>query len=603
MKRLVLALLAGAAAARASAAVTVSAQLDRSRVAADEQLVLSVTVSGDQASMPEPKLPVFDNFSVYDSGHSTSISIINGQVTSSVVYTYVLTPRALGRFILPPIGADGAAAPTRPIPVEVVKAGAKAAAAPPPASAPDDDSAAATDAAPDARAAMLVAKVDKTHALVNEQITLTVRFLYSANARLVGNQQYEPPNLTGFIAVDLPPVRNGTTIIGGRQYAYSEIKTALFPVQSGKLLIGPAAVHAQVAQGGGGDPFAAGFFDHFFASAQPVVFHSEPLTLQIDAPPAAGKPADFSGLVGRLTARASADRTSVKAGDAVNLTVEASGTGNVESVPEPAKPDVPSLRFFETETSAKTDKSGDRVGGTKTFRTVVVPRVSGDVVVPAFEFSYYDPERKAYGRAATEPIALRVAPGPVGAAAAPGPAAAPGVTAFGEDVRYLKTAPERAPASAALAAFAGLGPWHAVPFAVLLAAALWDWRRRAAEADPRGRRFRDARRRAEEKLKAAAALADGEAARAPALVDEALSGYIADRLGVAGAGLTLKAALEGLRSLRRPPSEPTLARLSAAWDEANLRRFAPGGVDGGDARRFAEEIAAVIRDLDGETSR
>ncbi|NNN07503.1 MAG: protein BatD [Elusimicrobia bacterium] len=616
MKKTALALTACAFAARAWAGVFVTSALDRARVATDDQLVLSVTVTGDQASVPEPKLPPIEAFSVYDSGRSQSISIVNGHVASSVVYTYVLTPRSVGRFRIPPIGADGAAQASAPIDVEVVKPGVKTAPAPDASAAPDEYGPPSADQAnsdsqeapADAQtgrtpAAMVVATLDKSRATVNEQVTLTVRFLYSQEAQLLGNQQYEAPNLTGFLSVDLPPVRNGTTVIGGRPYAYSEIKTALFPIQSGRLKIGPASVHAQVARPGG-DPFAAGFFNSFFANPQAVVLHSDPLTLRVDPPPP-GKPADFTGVVGKLSARASVDRADVKAGEAVTLTVEVSGSGNVQSIPEPAKPDVPALRFFDTESSVTTDKAGDRITGRKTFRTVVVPRVSGDAQLPSFRFPYYDPQSKAFAVAATAPISLRVAPGAPGAASAmPGPtAAAPGVTAFGEDVRYLKTAPEQDPFSASLVSFADLGPWHAAPFAALLVAALFDWRRRAADADPRGRRFRDARRRAEERLKAASSLSDAKAADAAAHVDEALAAFVADKLDVPSAGLTLKTALDGLKSLRRPPAEPTLARLSAAWEEADLRRFAPGGVDGSDARRFADEIADLIRTLDQEIGR
>ena len=619
MKKLLLTLAACALAARAGAGVVVTSALDRTRVAADDQLVLSVTVTGDQASVPEPKLPPIEAFSIYDSGRSQSISIVNGHIASSVVYTYVLSPRSVGHFRIPPIGTDGAAQASTPLDVDVVKPGAKIApdaAAPAAAAAPDENAPAAGDpsdtnaaAAPtDARtgrtpAAMVVATLDKSRAVVNEQVTLTVRFLYSQEAQLLGNQQYEAPDLTGFLSMDLPPVRNGTTIIHGRPYAYSEIKTALFPIQSGRLKIGSAAVHAQVARPGG-DPFAAGFFNSFFANPQAVVLHSDPLTLRVDPPPP-GKPADFTGVVGRLAARASVDRADVKAGEAVTLTVDVSGSGNVQSIPEPPKPDLPALRFFDTESSATTDKAGDRISGRKTFRTVLVARVSGDVSLPSFRFSYYDPQSKAYAVAATSPISLHVAPGAPGAVpAAPSPAqSAPGVTAFGEDVRYLKTAPQRDPISAALVAFADLGPWHALPFAALALAALFDWRRRAADSDPRGRRFRDARRRAEQRLKAASALPDAQAADAAAHVDEALAAFVADKLDVPSAGLTLKTALDGLKSLRRPPAEPTLARLSAAWEEADLRRFAPGGVDGSDARRFAGEIADLIRTLDQEIGR
>lgn len=616
MKKTALVLAACACVARAWAGVVVTSALDRTRVATDDQLVLSVTVTGDQASVPEPKLPPIEAFSVYDSGRSQSISIVNGHVASSVIYTYVLSPRSVGHFRIPPIGADGAAQASAPLDVDVVKPGVKSPPAPDPAAAPDENAPPpgeatnpdSQEAPPDTQtgqtpAAMVVAKLDKSRVTVNEQVTLTVRFLYSQEAQLLGNQQYEAPNLTGFLSVDLPPVRNGTTIINGRPYAYSEIKTALFPIQAGRLKIAPATVHAQVARPGG-DPFAAGFFNSFFANPQAVVLHSDPLTLRVDPPPS-GKPADFTGVVGKLSARASVDRANVKAGEAVTLTVEVSGSGNVQSIPEPAKPDLPALRFFDTESSVTTDKAGDRITGRKTFRTVLVPRVSGDVSLPSFRFSYFDPQSKAYAVAATAPISLHVAPGAPGAAAAlPGPtAAAQGVTAFGEDVRYLKTAPQNDPVSTALATFADLGPWHAVPFAAFLAAALFDWRRRAADADPRGRRFRDARRRAEERLKAASALPDAEAAKAAAHADEALAAFVADKLDVPSGGLTLKTAVDGLKSLRRPPAEATLARLRAAWEEADLRRFAPGGVDGSDARRFADEIADLIRTLDQEIGR
>ena len=607
MRRVILLAALCAAASPSAAGVAVSAELSRSSVALGDQLVLSVTVAGDQASLPPPKLPQMDAFNVYDSGQSQSLNFINGHMSSSVIYTYVLAPRAAGKFKIPPIAADGAA-PTPPLDVEVVAAGAAssapasaAAGAPPSVSAVN-----ATTRAPRARSGapaemFVTASLDRSRAYVNQQATLTVRFL-NAGVQLLGDVRYDPPAMTGFLAEDLPPTRNGTIQIDGRPYQFSEIKVALFPVHPGRLTIGPAAVHCQVARlgrGGTGDDF----FDRFFSMAapQPVTLNSDPITLQVDSLPA-GKPEDFTGIVGHLTARASADRAEVKAGDAVNLTVAVSGAGNLKSLPEPKKPDLPSLRFFETESSAAVDKANDRVGGSKTFRTVVVSRVYGSVRVPPFSFSYFDPDRKAYARTETEPILLRVSPGAPGSAAAasaPAPEAAPGLTEIADDIRYLKTAPARAPLSAALTGFADLGPWHALPGAFLLAAAFVAWRRRAAESDPRGRRRREALARAEARLKAAAALPPAEAARAAALAGEAIVGFVADKLDAPAAGLTLKSALDGVKSLPKPPSAATLERLSAAWEEAELRRFAPGAATD-DAARFSNETAALLKALDQE---
>jgi len=612
-----LALLAAflAAAAPAAAAVAVSAELSHPQVALGDQLVLSVTVEGDQASLPTPKIPPIDAFNVYASGTSQSLNFVNGHMSSSVVYTYVLAPRAVGKFKIPPITADGAAAPTAPLDVEVFPAGAPASSpapvspaapvapsgpsAPPAANAPAHPGRARSGPSSDL---FVVASLDRPRAYVNQQVTLTVRFMNAV--QLIGELRYDPPAMTGFLSEELPPVRNGMTQIDGRPYQFSEIKVALFPISPGRLTIGPAVIHCQIARlggaGGGND-----FFDRFFAMAapQPVTLNSDPVTLQVDPLPA-GKPEDFTGIVGRLAARASADRAEVKAGDAVNLTVVVNGAGNLKSLPEPKKPDLPSLRFFETESSAAVDKTNDRVGGGKTFRTVFVPRVSGPVRVPPFSFSYFDPDRKAYARAETEAISLRVLPGAPGGAPAANapPPTAPGLTAIAEDIRYLKISPASETRPALLAAFAGLGPWHALPFAFLLAAAFAAWRRRAAEADPRGRRRSSALARAEANLTAAAALPPADAARAAALAGEALAGFVADKLNAPAAGLTLKTALDGLKALPKPPSAAALGRLSAAWEEADLRRFAPGAASD-DVARFSIETASMLKALDQELRR
>ncbi len=593
-----------AAAAPSRAAVSITAALSHSEVSLDEQLVLSVTVSGDRASLPQPKLPPLDGFSVYDSGRNQSLSFVNGRMTSSVIYTFVLVPRAAGKFRIPPIAADGAPAPTDEMIVEVSPAGGAPAA--PRGTASDSRSGrggpapAAAPARRRAREVFVVATLDKARAFVNEQVTLSVRF-YSA-VQLVGDLRYDAPSMTGFLTEDLPPVRNGTASVDGRAYQYSEIKVAVFPVQPGRLTIGPATVRCQIARMAA--PGVDDFFDRFFSmgTPQPVAVDSPPLTLQVDPLPE-GKPADFSGVVGSLSARVAADRTEIKAGDAVTLTVTVAGRGNLKTIPEPQKPDLPALRFFTTESSMSLDKAEDRVGGAKIFRTVVVPRVSGEVRVPGFSFPYYDAQRRRYARAETDGILLRVAPGEgKGAAAAPSAPTAPELTVIADDIRYLKISPTHAFPSAALAAVADLGALHFLPFAALAFASILAWRRRRAASDPSGNRFREALSRAEARLAQASDLAGGDAARAVALIDDTLADFVADKLDAPAAGLTLKSALDGLKALPQPPSAETIERLRAVWEEADLRRFAPGAV-GGDARSFAEAARAVLAALDAEVRR
>lgn len=598
MTRLALLTALSLAAAPAAAAgdVSATAQVSRNVVPLGEHFMLTVTVSG--ASLSDIPLPPMENFSVYSASHGNSFTFINGHMSSISEFTFDLVPRSVGKFKIPAIRIDGAA-PTDAIDIEVVDGGRPAAAPAAPA-APGANTSVPRAGRP--QALRLVAEVDKPKVYPNQQTTLSLRFLNAVP--LMGNIGYNPPELTGVSFEELPPVRSGAATVEGRRFEVREIKLALFPTASGRLKIGAASVQAQVPRLGGGGGSIQDLFDGFMSAVEAVTVRSDPLFLQVEPLPP-GRPEDFTGVVGKLSAKASVDRTSVKAGDAITLTVAVSGTGNLRSVPEPKKPDIPALRFFETESASTVDKSGDRVGGTKTFKTVVVPRASGRVRIPPFTFSYLDPETKTYARAQTAAIDLDVAPGAPGAApyapAAAGPTA-PGVTAFGDDIRYLKTGPERAPISSALAAFGAAGPWHALPFAAFLAAAALAWRRRAAESDPRGRRAREALGRALARLGEASALADSEGARAAALSGEALAGYAADKLGVPAAGLTLKTALDGLRALPKAPSEESLGRLREAWEEADLRRFAPGAA-GGDARRFAESTAALLKALDAEARR
>jgi len=580
----------------AEAAVTVSAEINRARVSANDQLVLSVTISGDQASLPAPQLPPIQGFSLYESGRSQNLSFINGKMTASIIYTYVLAPRSTGKFKIPPIHAPGAERATDPIDIEVLNEQSPQA-----VPAPTNPARAAPRAArsPDV---FITASLDKTRVFVNQQATLSVRFYYAT--RLLGDSHYEAPKLSGFLTEDLPPVREGTTEINGRFYHFSEIKSALFPVQAGKLKIGPAAVRCQVARAPGADPFETDFFDRLLSMSAPqsLTLTTEPLTLDVDALPE-GKPEDFTGVVGKLSASAEMDHPDAKVGEAATLVVKVSGTGNIKSVPEPKRPNLPSVRFFSSENSANVDRTGDRIGGTKTFRTVLMPRVSGEIRLPPVEFSYFDADTRSYLRAKTASLVLRAAAGTAGSTAgAVLSQAAPGLTDIEADIRYLKTRPETAGISAVLTAWAALGPWHALPATAFLIAAALAWRRRSLDLDPRGRRRREALRRAEDRLRQASALPAEQSARAAAIVDEALAGFVADKLGVAAAGLTLKTSVEGLSSLPKPPSAQTLEKLKDAWGEADLRRFAPGAA-GGESALFAGEIARLLKTLEREMRR
>jgi len=594
----ILSLLAFAGPVRA-ANLSVSAVLNNDAVALGEQLVLSVAITGSGTASPKP--PIIPDVEIYESGKSQSMSIINGRVSSSVVYTFVLAPRKAGKFVVPPIEVPGAPA-TAPLEFSVVSSAppfAPAAAAPAAPSAPDAPRAAAAPPQAKAPDAFVEAKLDKPRAYVNEQVTLVVRFFTAIP--LVGRPQYDAPKLSGLLSENLGAEENGTTVIGGRQYSYSVLKSALFPVQAGRAAIGPGVVTVQVP-GRGGASTGDDFFDRFFSMSAPETrrLQTEPLSLQAEGLPQ-GAPDDFSGIVGALAIETSVDRSQLKAGEALNLTVVVSGIGNIKSMPEPKRPELPSVRFFDSESTVKLELFGGRVGGSKTFKMVVVPRVSGPLEIAPLSVSFFDPAKNAYARAQSKPIRLTVLPGdPNTALPLAAPNAAPGVTEVAADIRYLKAPGGRSPLGDALAAFGAPGPWHALPGAFLLASLLASWRRRALAANPSERRVRAAREASHRRLKDAEAQPDAERARAVALLGEALTGYFADKFNQPAAGLTLKAVVHRLQNSKTPPAASLLARLRSVWEELDLLRYAPGGAGQAEVKRLADEIRELTLAFDRE---
>ncbi|MBI3551420.1 MAG: protein BatD [Elusimicrobia bacterium] len=607
------------------AQVTISAEVDKTDVALNDQIVLAVTVTGPQTSLPEPEIPSLPNFSIYSSGRNQNITFVNGSVSSSIIFTYVLEPRFVGKGVIPPIAVvyQGHRAQTSPIEIQVGRPGASAPtptqqapgparANPIPAAPPQRAPAAAAPQPPPRERKAVVAGApvfvqavaDKKTAFVNEQVTLTVRFYTSVN--LLGNPQYIAPKTDGFLAEDLPPERHGNTVISNRTYYFSEIKTALFPAQAGRLGVGPATVRVQIQQNVNVDPFATDFFEKFFSqglvSAVTRDLVSEPLSIAAQALPEADKPKDFSGAVGRFSIAAAVDRSSVKVGDAVGLTVTVGGVGNLKAIGDPRMPELPSWRVYDTVTSLNLEKKDDKVQGSKVFKTVLVPRVSGDLQVPAIGFSYFDPEKRAYVRAESLPLAVKVAPSPgapaVPAGAPPAGAAPQGVTAVSQDIRYLKGAVSR-PFSQLLEAVAGAGPVNAAPifaFAFCLGLAQY---RKAGSSDPAGARLRGAAKaamgRIEESLKS------GKPGKAAALMSDALTGYLADKLGQSASGLTLRRALE-LLGARRPPVDAALLEgVRELWSELDMRRFAPGAAGAG--AKVAQALRGLIAQLEEELER
>lgn len=593
----------------AAALLSVTAETDRDTVEINGNLYLTVTVAGDSASVPEPKLPNMQSFNIYSSGRSQSISIINGKITTTVSFTYILTPRFLGPQTIPAIsvfnGKEKAVTPE--ITVTVTKAAQPAQQSPAQArpARPQRPSQAARAAARTGERIFLRAETDRKSAYPGEQINISIKFYTSVP--LSSNPQYIPPSFKNLISEDLPPVRNGETDIGGVRYAYSEIKAALFALSPGPAEVMPATVIAQVPSQDSIDPFDPNFFQKFMAMSgaqgQSVEFTTQKVTFDIKPLPA-GAPPGFSGAVGNYTVTASADRPDARAGEAVNFSVTVAGSGNLKAVIAPKFPELGDFKVFDTMSSLDVRKDNDLITGKKTFTYILVPRSEGRKTVPSIRFSYFDPKAGAYKELMTEPVTLNVEKGGQGARTVnfgQGAGAAP-VTASGSDIRYVSDRPAGDALPLLAASVLSLPYWaHAAPLALLLLSFWLARMNRFKMANPLLFRARAARGEASRDIDTAEKLIkQGKHNEAVSEVYDSFMNYLSDKSGVKVSALTIRKAAELVKQRFPRVTEPSIDEMRELWQALELRHFSPEAAGAEGASDLVKKYSLLVERLEKE---
>jgi BatD DUF11 like domain len=414
----------------------ISARLDRLTLPLGESAQLAIIVKGSQPV--EPNIPAVDGLEITPLGQQSSMQVINGAVSVEVRYVYQVTPNRPGSFTIPAIGASGVGS-TQPVAFQVERtSGGQSAGASRPGSsplpalnfAPPQEEDAPTDAK--SQPAFLHVVLPKRELTVGELVPVELKACFPAGMTASLNGL---PMLAGGafslnkLGKDPEQTRE---IIDGRPYNVITWSSALSAVQAGDYPLNlelPVIVRVQekIKRGGGnpfkdffGDesPFDDSTLDDFFGQVteKPLVLHSDSAPVKIQPLPVQGRPADFSGAVGKFDLSAGASVAKAISGDPITLTIKITGQGNFDRVTTNGlvssaawKGYKPNSRFEPADT--------DGFAGTKVFEQTIVPTQSGSSVIPTMSFSYFDPEIRDYVTKTTSPIAIEIAPGSTTAAA------------------------------------------------------------------------------------------------------------------------------------------------------------------------------------------
>ena len=233
-----------------------------------------------------------------------------------------------------------------------------------------------------------------------KQIVYTFRFFQAGS--LFGQPDYTAPSFTGFWSKELSDQQtNYSTEAAGRPYRVTELQTVLVPTVTGEIAIDPAKLTIP------GDFFSSG-----------VELQTQPLTVNVQALPE-NAPDSFRGAVGQFDISATTDVTQTEVNDTVTMNVTISGAGNLETMPDPVWTEGPEWRSFDSKATVNAQFVDGNLQGSRTYERVLLPTEGGDMVLPAIEFSYFNPQTGTYETKSTDPITITVTGSAAAAPAAP----------------------------------------------------------------------------------------------------------------------------------------------------------------------------------------
>ena len=577
------------------------ASVDKNPVALGDQFTLSFVLnSAGMGGGKNMKLPDLSSFHVMSGpNQSSSMQFVNGAVSSSITYTYILQPKDMGKFTINPAMIDVGSKQykTQPLVIEVTKGAPrqKQQQAPP----TDDVGAQIGDNL------FLKATVDKNHVMQGEQINLTFKLYTRVSVSNYGVDKN--PSMTGFWGEDIENPKNialSTETVNGKQYRVGVIrKMALFPTQSGTLEIAPMEATTQVQiQSRSVDPFDAFFRDPFGRTVNYKV-KSDPLKIKVDPLPP-GAPPSFKGAIGKFTMNTSVDKKATKTNEPVTLKVTISGTGNIKilEVPEIELPK--DFEQYTPKVSDNINRQEGKISGSKTFEYLLIPRYPGQKTIKPLTFSYFDLNKHEFVTLQSPQIELNVEQG---TATAP-PVIAGGnredVQLLSQDIRFIKVAHTSFSRRGEHLYKSGLFiALTLLPLMGLAGTFVYTHQRQAEMLDAAGYRNRRAIKVAQKGLKQAEHLLVSKATSNSSQklafyseVSRALHKYLGDKLNIQQADMSIETVLTELEN--RTVNGEVPAALKTLWETCEMARFAPTSLEAAAMQRTFDDAKRLIVELE-----
>jgi hypothetical protein len=381
--------------------INFEATVTRTKVAVGGQIQLNLTFNNTQ-NISALDLPPMEGFSHRYVGPSSSMSIVNGVVTSSITHIYLLQAIKSGKFGVGPFEFEnnGDKYSSNQIAVEVLAASASAQLSQQPQAQQADLSQDISDRV------FVVLEAAKKNIYVNETVPLTVK-LY-VNRLSIRDIQFPQIQHEGISIGQFSQPKQYQDVVAGVSYDVIEFNTTMFGLKPGELKIGPATVSCnlisqkQTRRRPSDDFFDSNIFEDFFGryETHPLTLNSRSYPVTVLALPDEGKPAGFAGALGSFSFDVSISPCVVKVGDPITIKAVVKGQGNFSTVDIAKKESTGELKAYEPQI-----KQQESV---KTFEQVVMPMNPEVKEIPAVSFSFFNTEKGVYETITRGPFPITV---------------------------------------------------------------------------------------------------------------------------------------------------------------------------------------------------
>ena len=481
------------------------ATVTKSTVGVSETFKLELTLTNTEGSIV---LPAIQDFSIVQGPFtSNQTSIVNGHMTQKISNTYVLRPKRIGKFTIPPCSArtKSGLLKSEAVAITVVKGSA------------------ASVAASGTGEFYTTVSVTKRKAFIGEPIVATYRLFMRFNNLSDTRDSY--PDLDGFWTETIESSDDWEIeVINGMQYKTIVVKRdLLFPQRSGELTIGSFELSGVVSNSS---------MDRMFGRGKEVIGRSKPVTITVEPLPKA-EPANYLGTYKDLKIDVDVSKTQLAANEAINMNIKFTGKGNLKLLGAPNLTIPGDFESYDPKLKDNIRINSGGESGSRTFEYIFIPRSPGLFEIPSLTLSYFDPDDEKFKTLVTTAQTFEVSRGNDDSNVAYTFDSKTDVNVLNQDIRYIRpTTTLRAP-SAVFFGSMGFFGIMALPLIILGLAIGWRKRNESALVNESFNKQKKAGKMARKHLAQARKLCDTGASKEYFLsVHAAILGYLADKFSL-----------------------------------------------------------------------